>query len=67
MTIIYIKRKWFCITIILDCTLFFNEIYFLKKDEMLINDLYSAKSGKTERQFRFIGLPFRFSGTLDYN
>ena len=26
-----------------------------------------AKSGKTERQFRFIGMPFRFSGTLDYN
>ncbi len=29
--------------------------------------LIPAKSGKTERQFRFIGLPFRFSGTLDYN
>jgi hypothetical protein len=27
----------------------------------------AAKSGKTERQFRFIGSPFRFSGTLDYN
>lgn len=27
----------------------------------------SAKSGKTERQFRFIGMPFHFSGTLYYN
>ena len=32
-----------------------------------MEDAPFAKSGKTERQFRFIGLPFRFSGTLDYN
>ena len=36
------------------------------KDAKMQNLLFSnsAQSGKTERLFRFIGAPFRFSGTL---
>ena len=29
-----------------------------------MHGFYIAQSGKTERLFRFIGAPFRFSGTL---
>ena len=42
-----------------------------KKKECIIATILTlvmaAKSGKTERQFRFIGMPFHFSGTLYYN
>ena len=42
--------------------------YSNKYISMIKKDFHElAKSGKTERQFRFIGSPFRFSGTLDYN
>ena len=44
-----------------------NKNRLKRKLQTVEAELAFAKSGKTERQFRFIGSPFRFSGTLDYN